>query len=75
MKFLSPCKGCQRPEKELGCHDRCKDFLSFRHELDEFNALVAENKKKSCKYYKTKEEFDLSKKRKVNNTVFKQKRR
>ena len=27
----SPCKGCTRPEKRSGCHDRCKDYIEWKN--------------------------------------------
>ena len=30
-----PCKNCER--RELGCHDNCPDYLTYRAELDEVN--------------------------------------
>lgn len=25
----APCKGCTRPQKQIGCHGKCRDYLDF----------------------------------------------
>lgn len=42
----APCKGCTRPQKCLGCHDRCEDFLEFRREHEEMQEKIRKEKAK-----------------------------
>lgn len=34
-KPKSPCLGC--PERNVGCHSRCKDYKKFQKNQDEYN--------------------------------------
>ena len=42
VRGVAPCKGCQRPEKKSGCHDRCKDFRAWRETVDAINKKRSE---------------------------------
>ena len=35
MRPKSCCKGCEK--REVGCHGKCADYISFRKELDAIN--------------------------------------
>lgn len=40
IPVVAPCKDCE--ERELGCHDRCEKYQTFREARKEFNRKVAE---------------------------------
>lgn len=41
LRIPSPCKDCER--RELGCHDRCGDYISYKKELIDSNNARVEN--------------------------------
>ena len=41
LRISNPCKDCER--RELGCHDRCKDYISYKKELIDANNARVEN--------------------------------
>lgn len=34
---VSPCKGCDRPQKKSGCHDHCQSYQAWRESKDAVN--------------------------------------
>lgn len=38
----APCKECK--DRILGCHSTCKKYLSYRKELNNYNAMVKNEK-------------------------------
>lgn len=42
MMPQAPCKGCK--DRILGCHSTCKKYLSYRKELNNYNAMVKNEK-------------------------------
>lgn len=42
MKPEPPCLDCE--ERRARCHGRCKRYKAFRKALDEYNALVEEQR-------------------------------
>ena len=46
MKKPQPrCVECD--ERREGCHSACEDYISFKKELEEYNRIVNENRRKS----------------------------
>ena len=39
---VSPCKGCTRSMKEIGCHSKCKDYISWKENVTNYNKHVQE---------------------------------
>jgi hypothetical protein len=33
----SPCHGCKRPEKKIGCHASCEAYKEWKNKLDAVN--------------------------------------
>lgn len=42
MMSMCPCSACK--DRQLGCHDKCVKYLSWRKELDNHNAKVRQAK-------------------------------
>ena len=42
MMPQAPCKECK--DRILGCHSTCKKYLSYRKELNNYNAMVKNEK-------------------------------
>ena len=38
MEPVAPCKDC--PEREIGCHERCEKYQTFRKDRREFNSQM-----------------------------------
>lgn len=38
MANKGPCKGCEI--RHVGCHAICKDYIEWKEELDELNAVI-----------------------------------
>lgn len=38
---LAPCKGCTK--RELGCHDRCEEYQTFKKEYAEVKEMIRKN--------------------------------
>lgn len=57
VRNVSPCKGCDRPDKKPGCHGNCEPY-------DKWRADVAETNRKRVEYAKQPKPVytDLSKK-------------
>lgn len=43
VRNVSPCKGCDRPDKKPGCHGNCEPY-------DKWRADVAETNRKRVEY-------------------------
>lgn len=43
MKY--PCMGCVEPKRQLGCHDRCEDYLELKRQSDTYKAERAKEMK------------------------------
>lgn len=37
---ISPCKGCCRPTKEIGCHGKCEDYISWKEKVTKYNQHI-----------------------------------
>lgn len=72
MRKNSPCQFCKHT---IGCHATCEKFINFQKENAEFRDMVRKRKQQESRYFFTTEEFELCRRRKVANKVFKQKRR
>ena len=44
-KPQSRCVECD--ERREGCHSVCEDYISFKKEVEEYNRMVNENRRKS----------------------------
>ena len=67
----APCKGCERPQKQLGCHDFCQEFIAFQKENEELKEKMRKEKARMARRpYMTAEQFRNAGKR--ANKVFKQ---
>ena len=42
VRDISPCKGCERPDKKPGCHGNCEPYDEWRRMVEEINRKRAQ---------------------------------
>ena len=49
-KPQSPCKGCVPPDRYLGCHSVCPDYIKFVHDKEIAGMELKQKKMKDSAY-------------------------
>ena len=66
----SPCYGCA--DRHAGCHTECETYMEFRSDRDDEIEAIRKHKRETSKFFIAPEEFELCKRRRINNKLFKQ---
>ena len=42
----APCKGCTRPQKKIGCHGKCQEYIDFEKANGDLKEKIRKEKEK-----------------------------